>query len=306
MLQLSEMAMLRITALALCALIAKSVLAAQRVAPPPTGKLVDVGGYRVHLYCIGEGTPTVFIVGGFSFDWDLVQPGVARFARVCTYDVSGSAWSDAGPSLTCLDRVDELHRLLKSANIDRPFVFVGFSIGALVGRLYDVLYPGEVAGMVMVDHAFLPLSDIAPKPNASPASADGPPVLVYQTPIVLDGEDTSNFDKLPKHIQELHRWAVSARPALRTAETAENCVSQLANAEHNPHPFGNTPLVVISTGNDSRGYRELQQKLSTLSIDSKQVFAEKSFHSVEIDQPQIVIGAIRQALEAVRNHKALQ
>ena len=61
-------------------------------APPPLGILVDVGGYRLHLYCLGEGSPTVMIVGGaFSFDWGLVQPEVAKFTRVCTFDPSGTA-----------------------------------------------------------------------------------------------------------------------------------------------------------------------------------------------------------------------
>ncbi len=64
---------------------------------PPPGKLIDVGGHRVHLYCIGDGSPTVMIVGaGFSFDWGLVQPEAAKFTRVCTYDPSGWAWSEAG------------------------------------------------------------------------------------------------------------------------------------------------------------------------------------------------------------------
>ncbi len=96
-------------------LIAASVAA--QIAP---GNLFDVGGYRVHLYCAGTGTPAVILIGGFSFDWALVQPEVARFTRVCTYDASGNAWSDPGPEPTCVGRVDEIHRLLSSAKIDGP------------------------------------------------------------------------------------------------------------------------------------------------------------------------------------------
>jgi hypothetical protein len=70
--------------------------------PAPLGKLVDVGGYRVHLYCTGTGSPTVVIVGaGFSFDWGLVQPEVAKFTQVCSYDHSGIGWSDPGPKDSC-------------------------------------------------------------------------------------------------------------------------------------------------------------------------------------------------------------
>ena len=113
-------------------------------APAPPGILTDVGGYRVHLYCIGQGNPTVMIVGAaFSFDWGLVQPEVAKFTRVCTFDPSGTAWSDPfrattsaisskstpvkDSSPTCDDRVDEIHRLIMMTPINGPYVLVGFS-----------------------------------------------------------------------------------------------------------------------------------------------------------------------------------
>ncbi|HEY1947298.1 MAG TPA: alpha/beta hydrolase [Bryobacteraceae bacterium] len=282
-----------------------SAVGAQNTLPvPPLGKLIDVGGYRVHLYCTGEGSPTVFIVGGFSVDWDLVQPSIAKLTRVCTYDVSGTAWSDAGPAVTCRDRVNEIHKLLENAGIERPFVFVGHSIGALVGREYDFEHPREIAGMVMVDHAFLPPGVETPPTPAVAAppdsKGDSPPVLLHRTPIDLTMEDTSDFQKLPEHARELHRWAAARKPTLPTAETAEDCVSQLASAAQNPHPLGNRPLVVISTGNDSPGYAGLQRKLLLLSTNSKQLMAERSFHSVEIDEPEVVIRGIREVVEAVR------
>ncbi|MEI9972913.1 MAG: hypothetical protein WDO73_13125 [Ignavibacteriota bacterium] len=89
--------------------------------PTPPGRMVDVGGYRVHVNCVGAGSPTVMIVGaGFSFDWALVQPEVARFATVCTYDASGTAWSDPGPELTCRERVSEIHKLTRAAPLRAP------------------------------------------------------------------------------------------------------------------------------------------------------------------------------------------
>jgi pimeloyl-ACP methyl ester carboxylesterase len=128
-------------------------------APQPLGRMVDVGGYRVHLYCIGSGSPTVVITGaGYSFDWGLVQPEVAKFTRVCAYDHSGVAWSDPGPMDKCSLRVGEIHSALKNANITGPYVLVGHSLGALVSRLYASKYEGEVAGMVIVDHATGPVA----------------------------------------------------------------------------------------------------------------------------------------------------
>ncbi len=273
--------------------------------PAPLGKLLEVGGYRLHLYCTGEGSPTVFIVGGFSFDWALVQPDIAKLTKVCTYDVAGTAWSDSGPSLTCFDRVSEIHKLLKSAAVERPFLFVGFSIGALVGREYAALYPKEIEGMVMVDHAFLPVGAEPLKADKIPApGADSPPVLISETPILLSTEETSDFRKLPKAVQELQHWAEARQPAPATAETAKDCQTQLEHAG-GPHPLGDIPLVVISTGNTAPGYRELQRRILALSSNSEQLKAEESFHSVEIDQPDVVIRGIREVVQAVRNKRLL-
>ena len=140
---------------------AVGVAQAQNSAPPyaPPGKMVDLGGYRVHLDCEGAGSPTVMIVGGFSFDWSLVQPEIAKVTRVCTYDASGTAWSEPFPNGSgreCPAWVNEVRDVLRRGQEKGPYVLVGLSAGAVVARLYAMSYPGEVAGMVLVDHAFLP------------------------------------------------------------------------------------------------------------------------------------------------------
>src|SRR5262245_50984185 len=122
---------------------------------PPPGKLVDVGGWRLHLDCAGTGSPAVVFASGsgdFSFDWALVQPEVARSARACAYDRAGDAWSDPGP-IPCTLRQEayELHTLLERAGIAPPYVLVGHSYGGLLVRVYAERYPAEVAGMVLVD-----------------------------------------------------------------------------------------------------------------------------------------------------------
>ncbi len=168
-----------------------------------------------------------------------------------------------------------------------------------MARLYASLYPSEVAGMVIVDHAFIDVGGNPPPAIASPSFAglDSPPVLIHQTPIILTVEDTSNFRKLPESIQKLHRWAESLRPVLPTVETADDCLAQLKGTDRVPHPLGNTPLVVVSTGNDLPNYKKLQTELLVLSNRSRQLMAESSFHSVEIDQPEVVVDAIRQVLD---------
>jgi pimeloyl-ACP methyl ester carboxylesterase len=266
------------------------LIAAAGAAQTPPGSLIDVGGHRVHLYCTGTGTPTVMIVGGFSFDWALVQPEVAKFTRVCTWDASGTAWSepDPGPEPTCPGRVDEIHRLLANAKIDGPYVLAGFSVGALFARLYTQEYRGEIAAMVLIDHAYLP-APAAPPPISS--GPDSPPVLISATPIDFGVEDEPGFDKLPARIRDLHRWAMSRNPARPDAKMAEACISEVGNAT-----LGDLPLVVVSTANDSRGYPELQASLLALSRNSRQLIADRSFHSIEISQPEIVVRAIELAV----------
>jgi len=271
----------------------------QALAPP--GRMVDVGGYRVHVNCTGAGSPAVVIVGGgFSFDWALVQPEVAKFTTVCTYDPSGTAWSDAGPELDCRGRVNEVRNAMRAAQVKAPYVLVGFSIGACVARLYAAEYPAEVVGVVIVDHAFLP----KPVPNAGKASPnfrgmDSPPVLLEKTPIEVTVEDSSNFGNLPPRARELHRWAMSLHPKRPTAEDVEDCLAQLKNAP----TIGDLPLVVVSTDNQAPGYAQLQKELLALSRRSSQMKAERSFHSVEIDQPDVVIAAIRRVVELTTGPK---
>ncbi len=121
-------------------------------APAAPGKLVDIGGHRLHLLCSGEGEPTVILesgLGAYSVDWGLVQPLVGKFTRVCSYDRASYAWSDRGPDPRGLrTSVSEVHRLLAAAGITRPYVVVGQSWGGRIVRLFAHTYPQEVAGMV--------------------------------------------------------------------------------------------------------------------------------------------------------------
>src|SRR5581483_2956940 len=198
-----------------CLLLLGGCALAQTPAAP--GRLVEVGGYRVHLNCTGSGSPVVMIVGaGFSVDWALGQPEIARSTTVCTYDPSGTAWSDPGPKLNCREHVREVHDVLHAAKLEGPFVLAGLSIGGCVARLYAAQYPGEVAGLVIVDHAFAPDPDPAAGKSSlgSDQQLDSPPVLVFQTPINVTVEQSSEFASLPEESRKLHRWAASLNPRM--------------------------------------------------------------------------------------------
>jgi pimeloyl-ACP methyl ester carboxylesterase len=293
-------------ALILASLTGKSQTAPITSRPPPLGTLVDVGGYRVHLYCVGQGSPTVMILGAFSFDWALVQPEVAKSTRVCTFDPSGTAWSDPFKTAqvpNCNQRVNEIHQLIMKAPVDGPYVLVGYSVGGQWARLYAASYPNNILGMVIVDHAFIPDQVPPRRTTRSPSllQSYSPPALVSESPIVMDYQDDVNFSKLPKLDQELHIWALSKNPIRPDYEMAQDCFSDLATVTgKSPFPLGDMPLAVISTGNATPGYLKLQTNLMALSHRSEHVIAWNSTHMVLIDEPEVVTESILKMATATR------
>jgi pimeloyl-ACP methyl ester carboxylesterase len=296
--------------------------------PPPLGKLVDVGGYRVHLYCIGAGSPTVVILGaGYSFDWGLVQPQIAASTQICAYDHSGSAWSDEGPKDSCALRVQEVHAALKNGGIAGPYVLVGHSLGGVIARLYAAQYPDEVAGVVFVDHAFAMINR-RPSSGAPATAATTPPPMPPPPPSAPAGKicntgmtDDPNFSRLPARDIELHRlWALRAQgnpSSLGDLDMLLDCIAEAdASIKDQTHPLGDKPLVDVTAGNlppvppamaekQASRYAELQTKLLSLSSNSKQLTAESSGHFIIIDRPDVVINAIEQVVRSVRNGRKL-
>jgi pimeloyl-ACP methyl ester carboxylesterase len=122
---------------------------------PPPGRLVDVGGYRLHINCGGAGSPTVVLEGGMfasSSMWAWAQPELAQHTRVCAYDRAGLGWSDSGSAPRDARQIaDELHTLLANAGETGPFVLVGHSLGGVSTRVYAVQYSDDIAGVVLVE-----------------------------------------------------------------------------------------------------------------------------------------------------------
>src|SRR6266571_790135 len=253
---------------------------------PPPGRLVDVGGYRLHIHCTGSGGPGPAVIldagnGGSSLDWSLVQPGVATFTRVCSYDRAGYGWSDSGPTPRTSGRiVRELHTLLVNAGVPGPYVLVGHSFGGLNMRLYAYTYPQDVAGLVLVD------SSHENDPTALKAIMDGQQQLStcqHFAPfgvVRLLGSLNQFISPYPPAIQAVVKANLYQTRFCGTwyDEIAawDESISQVRTARAQ-HSLGHLPLVVITHGKDlDASWQALQNDLAGLSSNSTHVIASMS------------------------------
>jgi pimeloyl-ACP methyl ester carboxylesterase len=308
-----------------------SVFAQQAIetqAFPPPGQLVEVGNYRLHINCMGNGSPTVVMEGGggdFSLDWSLVQPGVASFTRVCTYDRAGHGWSDPGPMPRTMQQiVSELHTGLKKAGVEGPYVLVGQSFGGLLVRVYASQYPKEVAGMVLIDSSHEDMQimlnnqltrlrelsrnrEIPPVQKRKSAPQDSSSSEESQKAPEAQSKVEAPYDKLPLDLQQMRLWATSQSKynEARRSEfdfLAEELARMYAERAKREYPLGNMPLIVLTRGkNQSEGHSKLQADLVRLSRNGRQMIAENSGHHIQLDAPELAIEAIRQVVDAVRN-----
>ena len=310
---------------------------------PPPGKLVDVGGWRLHLNCTGEARasqPTVILesgIGDFSVEWSLVQPGVAKFARVCSYDRAGDGWSDLGPRPRTMHQiVYELHTLLDKAGVKSPLVLVGHSYGGGLVRLYASTYPADVAGMVLVeagednprrmlpDGKLVHAADLAtgrPIPAVKVSNplrvSDIPPSALNQMRAGAQ-EDAKHpndppRDKLPADAQRMRTWTLAQLGHVAAAVNPfenEELASLRAERAKSEHPLGDMPLIVLTRGiseEDTPDGKALEEEhrrdhaaIAAMSRNGKLVIAAHSGHHVQLDEPELVIKSIRDVLAAVR------
>lgn len=122
---------------------------------PHPGQLIDVGGHQLHLYCTGDGSPTVILEApaiGMSAAWALVQPAVADTTRACSYDRAGLGWSEAGDRpFDPASVAEQLRALLEGAREPGPYVLVGHGLGASFATIYAAQFASDVRALLLVD-----------------------------------------------------------------------------------------------------------------------------------------------------------
>lgn len=283
--------------------------AADIQAYPPPGQMVDVGGYRLHISCMGTGSPPVIIdagLGAWSLEWSWVQPEVAKSTQVCTYDRAGMGYSEAGPlPRNAKQFAIELHTLLEQASIAGPYVMVGHSLGGLPVRVFVHDYPEEVVGVVLIDsmsprQMMQPATDIEPQTPTQSGGVSLPSLLARIGLVrVLTGQLITQ--NLPPEAQPAYN-AFSVTPRFVQAFSDEGTSLQESLAQADAiKSFGDLPLIVLTAAlNQQAGWQDMQTELLELSSNSQQVFAENSGHNIQVDQPEAAVTAILDMVSQLR------
>ena len=278
---------------------------------PPPGPLVDVGGYRLHINCVGTGSPTVVIDAGWG-DWSAswsswVQPEVAKTTRVCTYDRAGMGWSEPGPlPRTAAQFAHELHTLLHPAQIPGPYVLVGHSLGGLTVRVFVHEYAAEVAGVVLIDsmHPRQAKPSAEGTPPAAATHSSGFSVLTLAARIglvrLLAGPLGLTSDMSPEVQHAYTAFTVTPR-SFQTQQDEGTGMPESFMQASAVKTFGDVPLIVLSRGQDpDQEWQGMQADLLHLSSNSQQLIADQSGHNVQLDQPEAAVGAIVKLVEQIR------
>jgi pimeloyl-ACP methyl ester carboxylesterase len=260
--------------------------------------MVDVGGYRLHINCMGTGSPTVVVEAGWgdmSASWSWVQPEVARTTRICTYDRAGMGWSEASPQpRAAREYAKELHTLLAKANEPGPYVLVGHSMGGFTVIVYAHDYPAEVAGLVLVDTQDLPASDVAtPQPAPKPGGFTLPALLARIGLVRLLAEPLGSVENLPEGDKQAYTAYAVAPRGVQTVMDEVMGMSEGGAQARAVTSLGALPLIVLSRGKDQDAkHTAAQTSLLQLSTDSQQLFADHSGHPIMIEQPEAAVEAI--------------
>jgi pimeloyl-ACP methyl ester carboxylesterase len=263
--------------------------------------LVDIGGRKLWFQCVGKGTPTVILEAGqgdTSYNWIKVQTGGDSSYRVCSYDRANLGESDAAPKpRTYLDMARDLHALLTNAHIEGPYILVGHSGGGLLIRVFRDQYPEEVAGLVLVDAAH---------PDMGQRLLEGlPPKTLFES----------------KALQYWRIWLSYMSDSQGSAYQDQEGLDTKANNAlvKDAKPLGDLPLVVISRSPDNGTFegapllpavtnaklrqiwQELQSELVGLSSNSTHIIASHAGHSIQREEPELVVEAIRKLVDEARD-----
>jgi pimeloyl-ACP methyl ester carboxylesterase len=292
---------------------AKATEVDQRAAFPGPGEMVDVGEHRLHMNCLGQGSPTVVLDGGWGYtsvEWSgWVQPEVARHTRVCAYDRAGMGWSEPEPGPPDFTQTaDELHTLLQEADEEGPYVLVGHSLAGLYSRIYADRYPEEVAGMVLVDSTHpdqFEGSKLVVAMNRA-AGVLGP--LLARTGVSRVFNLYPSNPELPPLQREQSDSLYYTTPHQVAMFEEMGTIPDTQEEARGSGALGEKPLVVVSASDHDAKTGALQEEFTALSSESSMRIVEGSTHTslvVDWDHAGQTSEEIVEVVEAVRSGQPL-
>ena len=263
--------------------------------------MADIGGRALHLTNAGAGSPAVVVVpavGGNVLEWLAFQHELARDMRVCVYDRAGFGFSDPPPRgrRTFDDMASELRLGLSSAGIDPPYLLAAHSIGGIIARRFAAQYPGDVAGMVLIDSSH---EDQARRWRAGRFRR---PWFIFRRRARILGlrrlAVVAGFSQLNAEIARdvPPEFAAAARAVNLTARHRRAVVRELmliTKSRGRPQELGALPLTVLTAAGREAAWMELQAELAGLSTASKHIVATQGGHYLQRDEPDLVMSAIR-------------
>lgn len=294
---------------------------AEAAALNETDELVDVGSFRMHIYCLGGGSPTVILEAGSGvpwYQWGPVQRAAAQYARVCSYDRAGYGLSELGPNpRTGKIIAEELQTLLRAAQIQPPYLLVGHSLGGMFIRVFEALYPEQVIGLILVDSVHEEQWKRLPKfPEQRQSLWERlENFLANHFDWVRDRMITRSKNEYPNpagfsDAQLTYAFDLMMRPNIEEATEAEgkSIDETVKNLKKMERKLGRKPLVVIAAGKpydaSYQQYHEmwskLQLELAELSNNSRHIIARESGHMILLDQPQVVVDAVKDMVQDYR------
>ena len=297
---------------------------------PQRGRSVQTGGIKLNIDCTGQGSPTVVLDSGMgvpAMGWMKVQPEVAKFTRVCSYDRAGYGWSDPGPEpRTSLQIVKDLKALLDAAGERPPYILVGHSFGGYNVRVFASQYRDLVAGVVLVDashedeedriNAVLPVAVRQEEKENDEWEATlerilGPIFIHLGIQRFSVAMGWADLPKSLSKIQLAELMYLQEQGKFRDAVMAEDKASAVSIAQvKTAGKMGDVPLIVLTAGKpyepdplltpmDLEKQRniwvnELQVELTHLSTRGKQIVVADSSHMIPFERPDAVVAAIRE------------
>ena len=274
----------------------------------PPGKMVDVGGYDLHIYCMGEGSPTVILesgIGGFSLEWINVQAALSKQMQVCTYDRAGYGWSQRSPyPRTARVMARELHHLLTNAGIPGPYLLAGHSFGGYIIRYYAGEHSENVMGLVMIDASHPEQFNYFPKkPIDETRKPDHPRSFTVQ---IIKPAYPVHYPEAIRHLAYMlmirnRTVEVQLEEVKHFEESGRQLVEQ---GNHLP----DIPVTVLSRGarvwpashyGDAMEFAwvYLQNDLATLTPHTSHLVVANSGHAIHLEQAGVVTNSIMENVQ---------